>query len=105
MRQAWEGSRTKILIHPWDDKKLTPIGYDLSVGSVYVSYKARQKIHFSNGDKVLIHPGETVLIATEEYIGLPGNKTIGGLIESKVSQVSKGLSHVSTTLDTDWEGH
>jgi len=52
-----------------------------------------------------IQSGETVLISTEEYIGLPKNKTVAGIIESKVSIVSKGLSHVSTTLDPDWEGH
>ena len=36
---------------------------------------------------------------------MPKNKTITGLIESKVSQVSKGLSHISTTVDPDWRGH
>ena len=45
-----------------------------------------------------------VLIRTLENVRMPRNRILSGLIESKVSCVSKGLSHISTTVDPDWKG-
>ena len=35
---------------------------------------------------------------------MPQDRSISGLIMSKVSKVSQGLSHISTTIDSDWAG-
>jgi hypothetical protein len=62
-------------------------------------------LELADGEKLKIQPGESVLITTDEYIGLPRNRSIAGQIKSKVSLVSQGLSHISTTIDNDWERH
>jgi len=102
---SWVDSQNKLLIFPFRDELLTPVGYDLTVGDVYLSLSKKAKFKLGSEGQLVIQPNETVLVITEEYLGLPKNKTIGGIIESKVSVVSLGLSHVSTTLDNDWEGH
>jgi deoxycytidine triphosphate deaminase len=84
---------------------LTPLGYDLTIGGSYLSFARGNKFDLNPGDTFAIRSGETVLISTEEYLGFPRDGSLAGLIESKVSMVSLGLSHVSTTLDPDWEGH
>ena len=56
------------------------------------------------GETITLRPGTTALISTLEWIRMPSDKTVTALIESKVSQVSRGLSHISTTVDADWRG-
>lgn len=102
---GWVDSQSKLLIFPFRDELLTPVGYDLTIGDAYLSLLKKTKYKLGPNEQLVIQPGETVLVITQEYIGLPKNKTIGGIIQSKVSIVSLGLSHVSTTLDNDWEGH
>jgi deoxycytidine triphosphate deaminase len=101
----WENSSEQLLIYPFINARLTPVGYDLTIGELYVSLTRKAKFTLAVDADLIILPHETLLIMTEEYIGLPKNKSLGGLIESKVSMVSKGLSHVSTTVDPDYEGH
>ena len=57
------------------------------------------------GDKMSIRPGRTALIETLESITMPTDRSLSGLVESKVSKVSRGLSHISTTVDADWKGN
>lgn len=102
---GWVDSQNKLLIFPFRDELLTPVGYDLTIGDIYLSLSRKTKTRLGPDDQLVIQPHETVLVITQEYLGLPKNKTIGGIIESKVSIASLGLSHVSTTLDNDWEGH
>jgi deoxycytidine triphosphate deaminase len=101
----WVEPETHILIHPFIEKSLSPVGYDLSIGNKLLSFARKDTIELSKDRAFEIYPKETVLIMTKEYIGLPKDQTIAGLIESKVSMASKGLSHISTTVDNDWEGH
>lgn len=101
----WEGFQDNLLIFPFSDELITPVGYDLTIGDLYLSFAKQEKLALEPGDELVIQPLDTVLITTEEYLGLPKNQTIAGLIESKVSLVCKGLSNISTTLDHDWEGH
>lgn len=102
---SWVDSQNKLFIFPFRDELLTPVGYDLTVGDAYLSLSKKAKFKLGPEEQLVIQPNETVLVVTEEYLGLPKNKAIGGIIASKVSIVSLGLSHVSTTLDNDWEGH
>jgi deoxycytidine triphosphate deaminase len=97
--------KDKLHIFPYSEECLTPVGYDLRVGSQYAS-SIDAKLYSLNADnKVVIKPGDTVLITTLEDIGMPQNRKISAFITSKVSKVSKGLSHISTNIDPDWKGH
>lgn len=103
---SWNRSDDTLLIFPFKKKpNLTPLGYDLTVGQHYLSMTQKTRFTLAPQAPLVIQPRDTVLISTEEYIGLPKNRSLLGLIESKVSLVSKGLSPISTTLDPDWEGH
>lgn len=53
--------------------------------------------------KITIPNGDTVLVETEEFLWV--SKKIAGTYHSKVSLVSKGLSHIGTTLDPEWKGN
>lgn len=52
--------------------------------------------------KIRIPAQETVCIYTEESLWV--SRRIAGTYHSKVSQVSTGLGHISTTLDPQWLG-
>lgn len=97
--------RTKLVISPYSESSLTPVGYDLRVGGRYASSSSPNRVSIQSGEKVIIPPHSTILIETLEMVRMPLDRTLGGLIESKVSLVSRGLSHISTTLDPDWTGH
>ena len=107
-KQEYEKNEEKLLITHFDEKCLTPVGYDLRVGSeiVKVNFKKMDidKIKLEVGQEFEIFPHEMVAIKTEEEIGMPKNKMYSGIIVSKVSFVEKGLSHISTSLDPDWYG-
>lgn len=90
---SWVDSQNRLLIFPFRDELLTPIGYDLTVGDIYLSLSKKAKFKLRSDGQLIIQPNETVLVITEEYLGLPKNKAIGGLIESKVSiRVNSQLS-------------
>jgi len=94
----------KIQIFPFAEKSLTPVGYDLRVGNLYSSAFKSDKFKLTKDDKIIIDPRDTVLITTLESINMPTDRSISALILSKVSKVSEGLSHISTTIDPDWKG-
>jgi len=96
--------KNKLHIFPYDPDCLTPVGYDVRVGPQYASSIDAKLYSLTPDDKVLIKPGDIVLITTLEDIGMPQNRTISAFITSKVSKVSKGLSHISTNIDPDWKG-
>ena len=99
-----EDNVKKIQIVPFAEKSLTPVGYDLRVGNLYSSAFKSDKFKLTKDEKIIIGPGDTVLITTLESINMPNDRSISALILSKVSKVSKGLSHISTTIDPDWKG-
>lgn len=51
---------------------------------------------------VYIEPRDTALVLSKEYIQMPAN--ISGNVFSRVSTVSSGLGHISTTIDPMWKG-
>ncbi len=105
-KQEWQKrdeNNPKIYINPFTETNLKPGSYDLSVGTSYAS-ALKGQFQVNDNSPVTLEPGETVLITTLEEIKMPINKKVSALILSKVSQVSKGLSHISTTIDPDWEG-
>jgi deoxycytidine triphosphate deaminase len=98
--ERWN-EENKIHIYPYSEPCLTPVGYDLRVGNRYSSLL---RGYHDIDDKISILPGDTVLIETLEKVGMPRNRSLSALVESMVSIVSKGLSHISTTIDADWNG-
>jgi dCTP deaminase len=86
----------------FEEQCLTPVGYDLRVGEYGVSWKKRHPTSIKNEKQIVIDPGDTVLISVREKIQV--SKNIGGTIHSKVSLVSRGFSHISTTVDPGWKG-
>jgi deoxycytidine triphosphate deaminase len=105
-KQEWQQRddvNPKIYINPFTVDCLKPGSYDLRIGNSYAS-ALRGQFQVNDIYPVIIEPGETVLITTLEEIKMPINKKVSALILSKVSMVSKGLSHISTTIDPDYEG-
>jgi len=89
-----------IVIEPFTESSLTPIGYDFTVGE-YI-YSLEHGLIEPNGGSFEIPPHSTVQILTRESLWVSGR--IGGTFHSKVSLVSRGMSHISTTLDPGWYG-
>ena len=95
----------KLVIYPYDNQYLTPVGYDLRVGGMYVTTGKREIKSVREKEPAVLPPNSTSLITTYEEIHMPQSRLYSGLIESKVSKVSMGLSHISTTVDPDWKGN
>ncbi len=95
----------KLVIAPFNENSMTPIGYDLRVGEEFL-VKGKKVVNRASKNKpIILPPNSTTLITTLEYIQMPRNRLYAGLIESKVSKVCQGLSHISTTIDPDWHGN
>ena len=107
----------KIIITPYNedrknDSRLTPAGFNLSFSLFVVSVnKGRLCDIFVDGGsndtlpqslKITIESGDTVLALTHESVWV--SSEFAGTLHSKVSYVSKGLGHISTTLDPGWAG-
>lgn len=101
---VWTDKDSTLHIYPFDPESLTPVGYDLRVGKRYVSAVHGGPTNVVPGESIPIDPGETVLIETLERVDLPQNRTISALVESRLTVVSQGFSHISTTIDPDWQG-
>jgi len=93
-----------LKIERFNEERLTPIGYNLSAGDFYLSKRLLKRINVSPGETFIVTPGETVAIRTLESIELPKNRSISGLIKSKMRMITAGFGQISTTLDSDHTG-
>lgn len=107
IKQALVDGHLKIF--PFEKKNLTGIGYNLSTTdfAFSVNQGILLTLHQEVTDKgvmryVIIPPNDTVLFFSREYIEI--DDTLSGTFHSKVSCVSQGLGHISTTLDPTWKG-
>lgn len=98
-----------LKIFPFEPKNLTGIGYNLSTTDFAFSINQgilltiHRKITDSGVERyVTIPANDTVLFFSKEYIEV--DHTLAGTFHSKVSRVSEGLGHISTTLDATWKG-
>lgn len=97
------GSTNGISIEPFEDKYLTPVGYDLRVGIKGFSWNNKHEIDIKQEKRIEIQPKDTVVIETLESMSI--SKEIAGTIHSMVSQtIPQGLSHISTTVVPGWRG-
>lgn len=95
----------ELVICPYSKENLTPVGYNLSFSRFIISNRRKafvKIIHKNNEWFFFLKPFDSALILTRESIWV--SKFIGGTFHSKVSMVTKGLGHVSTTLDPGWYG-
>ena len=94
-----------LSIEPFAPESLTPVGYDLRVGrQCYVFNSLRVQEGLEVGSRITVPPRTTALVWTLEDVRMPVNGWYSGIVQSKVSTVSQGLSPVSTTVDWDWGG-
>ena len=97
--------RGEIYISPFRKENLTAAGYNLQVSDIIISTKTGLplKIVTSGQDRYVDVPAnDTVLITTVESVFV--GSQIMGTFHSRVSIVSKGFGHISTTLDPTWCG-
>jgi len=101
-QRNWNVISGKILIYPFNNDKLGPFSYDLSVGEQAFSLRERKIIDIPENGVVEIRPGETVLILTEEYIALPPD--IGGIVLMRARLVFEGIVASVAKVDPTWYG-
>jgi len=102
-RQDFELRGYQELIHGFDENQLTPMGYDFRAGHCRNLTTGDETI--LEGERVhLIYHGDFVTIETKESVNLSGRDNIFGLVFSKVSYTSRGLSHVGTKIDPGYVG-
>lgn len=89
---------------PFSEESLTPAGYDLRVGTRCTSKRKARTVTGEEGDTFDLPPYDTCLIETLETIGMPRDRSLTGMIVSTVTMASRGLSHISTSVDADWSG-
>lgn len=91
-----------IYIYPFKTSNLKGASYNLTASKLAWDIKTKKSIHDAERNKLIIPAQTTVLIETLESIWVSSN--ISGTYHSKVSLVSKGLSHIGTTLDPEYLG-
>lgn len=84
-----------ILIYPLDNLIIKGASIDLTVSKYAWSLNSEKSL--VDGDDVVIPPLETAIIFTNETIW--ASEKICGTYHPKVSLVSRGLTHIATTLD------
>lgn len=107
IKKSIEEGHLKII--PYEEKNLTGLGYNISTTNFAFSINQGilLKINTDTTEEGNIHyvkvpPNDTVLLFSKEF--LETDDTIAGTFHSKVSRVSQGFSHISTTLDPKWKG-
>lgn len=91
-----------IIIEPFKESSLTAVGYDMKVGEFGFSWNTKKELRIDQQGEFIIGPHDTVLISTYEHIGL--SKSFGATVHSRVTLITHGIAHVSTTIDPGWNG-
>lgn len=91
-----------IYIYPFKTSNLKGASYNLTASKLAWDIHTKKTIYNTEINRLVIPSQTTVLIETLESIWVSSN--IAGTYHSKVSLVSKGLSHVGTTLDPEYVG-
>jgi len=89
-----------ISIHPLNLDNIKGSSVNLTASNM--AWRVSDKNSAVIGDVIKIPPHDTVCIYTKEAIWV--SRRIGGTYHPRVSLVSKGLAHISTTLDPAWYG-
>ena len=98
----FELSKAKdIYIYPLDLTKIKGSTYNFKASNLAWSLETKESL--VKDGFITIPKNDSAIIVTEEVIRV-SNK-IGGTYHSKVKLVKKGLGHIGTTLDPNWQGH
>lgn len=92
------------VIEGFDASQVTEWAYDIRVGrEAYISSKKEIR-RLQDNESIVIEPGETALILTDEFFRIP--KNLGAFITLKLSKKRKGLINVSGFhVDPGFHGH
>jgi len=93
------------VIKPFQEFRLTPIGYNLSIGDSYVSKRDLRRVDLGPKELFRVGPGDAVAIRTLEYVGLPKDRTLSGLLQSKVKMIKAGFAPIASTVDPEHAGN
>jgi len=99
-----------LAIEPFEmekpDERLTPAGFNFSFSKLIISKMNHELVPLTVGkdSEVFFNlaSGDMALALTNESIWV--SRFLAGTFHSKVSYVSQGLGHISTTLDPGWKG-
>lgn len=91
-----------LYIYPLYSQNIKGASINLTASKFAWSIKTKKLVSDTNTKKIIIPPHDTVLIETEEVIYVSDN--LSGVYHSKVRLVSKGIGHISTTLDPKYIG-
>lgn len=101
----WEELKDELKVVPFSEDFLTPVGYDIGIGSSISLSSNPERKELLHEEKFIVEPGDTVFISSLERIEMPGDKSLSGMVVSKVSISATGLVHDTTTIDADWKGN
>lgn len=91
-----------ILIYPFLKTNLKGASYNLTASKLAWDLEKKKSIYSECTGEITIAKNSTALIQTNEVIWV--SSKVAGTYHSKVGLVSKGLSHISTTLDPEYIG-
>jgi len=101
---GFEGNAALIfnLDAPQLSGKSSNVSYDLRVGSEYKGHRDAEKTELPEDGELVLHPGNAVLIQSEEVVFLPRN--LFGYVVPKVSLLQQGITNTLSKVDPGYNG-
>lgn len=103
-----ENKKSGLIIAPFEPIRINGASYDISPTIIAMSTKLgmletvyREKT-YPFKYYIYVKAKDTVLAVSREFISVPNY--IAGYVVSRVSKVSEGFGHVSTSIDPNWKG-
>jgi len=78
------------------------VSYDLRVGSEYRGHRDAEKTELTDSGELVVHPGNAVLIQSEEVVFLP--RKLFGYVVPKVTLLEQGISNTLSKIDPGYNG-
>lgn len=103
-----ENASHGLTITPFNEECLKGASYDITPTVIAMSTRTGMLEKVYEDKKypyrlyIFVRAKDTVLIVSREFIVVP--KNMAGYVVSRVSKVSEGFGHISTSIDPNWEG-
>jgi len=78
------------------------VSYDLRVGSEYRGHRDAEKTELPDDGVLVLHPGNAVLIQSEEVVFLP--RKLFGYVVPKVTLLQQGITNTLSKVDSGYNG-
>jgi dCTP deaminase len=107
-RQEFKPAGTAVLIQEGDNGQLRAdavgcnSGYDLRVGAIYRDHRNSYGRELGREGKIILVPGNAVIIQTEEWIEFP--ERYFGEIFPKVTMLQQGIANIPSKVDPGFRG-